>query len=80
MLCETGRLSETEQLIALAGLHALFEGHGIDYWLLGGWAVDFHAGSVTRPHDDLDVAVWLEDLDQVAALLAANGWKHTPAE
>jgi hypothetical protein len=27
------------------------------YWLFGGWAVDFHAGRVTRDHADIDLAV-----------------------
>jgi Aminoglycoside-2''-adenylyltransferase len=60
-----------QQLAALEELHRLLERHGIQYWLFGGWAVDFHAGTVTRPHDDLDLAVWLEDYDRIAAL-------HTP--
>ena len=67
-----------EQLAALARLHQLLERHGIEYWLFGGWAVDFYAASVTRAHDDLDVAVWLEDHDRIAALLAEDGWKHAP--
>ena len=73
-------VGEAEQLAALARLHELLVGHGIEYWLFGGWAVDFHAGQVTRPHDDLDIAVWLKDLDRIAALLAADGWKHAPEE
>jgi hypothetical protein len=71
-------VSEVEQLAALARVHELLARRGIEYWLFGGWAVDFHAGSVTRPHDDLDIAVWLKDHDQIAALLAADGWKHAP--
>jgi hypothetical protein len=51
-------VSEAEQLAALARIHELLEQHGIEHWLFG-WAVDFHTGAVTRPHDDLDVAVWL---------------------
>ena len=74
------RMSEAEQLGALARLHELFERNRIEYWLFGGWAVDFHAGSVTRPHDDLDLAVWLQDHDRIAALLAADGWDHAPEE
>jgi len=73
-------VSEAEQLAALARIHELLERHGIEYWLFGGWAVDFHAGSVTRPHDDLDIAVWLKDHNRIAALLAADGWKHAPEE
>jgi hypothetical protein len=37
-------------------------------------------GSVTRPHDDLDIAVWLKDHNRIDALLAADGWKHAPEE
>jgi hypothetical protein len=73
-------MGEAEQLAALARLDQLFERHGIEYWVFGGWAVDFHAGSVTRPHDDLDVAVWVKDHDRIAALLAADGWSHAPEE
>jgi hypothetical protein len=71
-------VSAAEQLAALARVHQLLERHGIEYWLFGGWAVDFHAGSVTRPHDDLDMGVWLKDHNRIAALLAEDGWKHTP--
>jgi hypothetical protein len=60
-----------QQLAALEELHRLLERHRIEYWLFGGWAVDFHAGTVTRAHDDLDLAVWLEDYDRIVAL-------HTP--
>jgi hypothetical protein len=59
-------------------MHELFTRSGIDYWLFGGWAVDFHVGSITRSHDDIDIAVWLDDHDRIAALLGAEGWKHAP--
>ena len=67
---------DRRQLSAIAQTHELFTRSGIDYWLFGGWAVDFHAGSITRPHDDIDVAVWLDDHDRIARLLGAEGWKH----
>jgi aminoglycoside-2''-adenylyltransferase len=51
---------------------------GVDYRLFGGWAVDFHAGWVTRVHDDVDIAVWLADRDRIAELLARDGWTHAP--
>ncbi|MGH3082707.1 MAG: nucleotidyltransferase domain-containing protein [Gaiellaceae bacterium] len=73
-------MSEAEQLAALARIHELLNGQGSYYWLFGGWAVDFHAGSVTRAHDDLDIAVWLNDHGRIAALLAADGWGHAPEE
>jgi hypothetical protein len=68
--------SARQQLAALEGLHELFEEHHIEYWLFGGWAVDFHAGAVTREHADLDIAVWKRDQDRIATLLTAQSWTH----
>ena len=68
----------SDQLAALVGLHHLLESHGVVYWLFGGWAVDFHAGRVTRAHGDLDVAVWQDDRGRLAALLEREAWAHTP--
>jgi hypothetical protein len=56
----------------------LLTGERIDYWLFGGWAVDFYAGAVTRAHDDIDIAVWLTDHERIAELLRADGWQHAP--
>ena len=70
--------SHRDQLSAIAQTHELLTRGGIDYWLFGGWAVDFHVGSVTRSYDDIDIAVWLDDHDRIAGLLGAEGWKHVP--
>jgi proline iminopeptidase len=71
---------ELLQLNGLAGVHELLTSGGIDYWLFGGWAVDFYAGEITRKHDDIDIAVWLDDHARAADLLAASGWRHVPHE
>jgi hypothetical protein len=68
----------SQQLSALARVSELLEEAEIAYWLFGGWAVDFYAGSVTRAHDDLDIAVWLVDLPRIAELLQDDGWHHAP--
>jgi hypothetical protein len=68
----------SSQLAALAGIHGLLHDHDVDYWLFGGWAVDFHCGRVTRAHGDLDIAVWWDDRDRVAALLEGQSWARTP--
>ena len=73
-------MSSAEQLASVSRLHHLLERHGVEYWLFGGWAVDFYAQSVTRAHDDLDIAVWLSDHPRIASLLAADGWSHVPDE
>lgn len=67
------------QLAALGRVGRLLADAGIDYWLFGGWAVDFYVGSVTRAHDDLDVAVWLADVSRIEELLRGDGWRHAPA-
>jgi nitroimidazol reductase NimA-like FMN-containing flavoprotein (pyridoxamine 5'-phosphate oxidase superfamily) len=71
-------MTTERQLESLARIHELLEHNEIEYWLFGGWAVDFHVGSVTREHDDLDLAVWHADLDRIAELLVAEGWEHAP--
>jgi dihydrofolate reductase len=75
---ERGSPRASAQLEALADVDHAFHDEGIAYWLLGGWAVDFHVGSVTRAHDDVDIAVWLQDLPRIAELLAGDGWAHAP--
>ena len=69
-----------EQLAALARVHGVLEDAGVEYWLFGGWAVDFHAGAVTRAHDDVDIAVWLDELARITELLEADGWRHVPSD
>jgi hypothetical protein len=63
-----------DQLDALAGIVSTFDASGIEYWLFGGWAVDFHAGRITRAHDDLDLGIWLDDISRIEALLNQEGW------
>jgi hypothetical protein len=77
MAMTTGETASA-QLQTIGWLHTALDEQGIDYWLFGGWAVDFHAGRVTRHHDDVDLAVWRSDLDRVRGLLEAQGWAHAP--
>ena len=72
-------MDEADQLEAIGQLHELLQSQGIEYWLFGGWAVDFHAGAITRSHDDIDIAVWLHNLERIDRLLAADGWIHHSA-
>jgi len=66
------------QLETIGWLHTVLGEQGIDYWLFGGWAVDFHVGRVTRDHSGVDLAIWRSDLDLVSGLLEAHGWAHAP--
>jgi hypothetical protein len=62
----------------LAELGSLLDRYELEYWLFGGWAVDFHIGAVTLEHDDIDLAVRLDEAQAIAALLEAEGWRHAP--
>jgi hypothetical protein len=66
------------QLAAIGRLHEQLVRQGVEYWLFGGWAVDFHVGRITRPHADIDVAIWRRDLEQVDQLLRHDGWTRVP--
>jgi hypothetical protein len=72
-------LSATQrQLAAIDRMHRRFTANDIQYWHFGGWAVDFHVGRITRPHADIDLAVWLSDIERIAALLETDQWRRTP--
>ena len=66
------------QLRALGAVTASLNTAGLEHWLFGGWAVDFHAGRITRPHSDVDLAIWLADLPLIDGVLRDAGWAHAP--
>ena len=72
------RSAAARQLAALADVDRLLGDEQLDYWLFGGWGVDFYAGRATRPHFDVDLAVWVEDVPRIAAVLEGAGWRHAP--
>ena len=66
------------QLAALGEVAGELDGAGLDYWLFGGFGVDFHVGELTREHGDVDLAVLAVDADAIAGRLLARGWVHRP--
>jgi len=68
------------QLDAIAGVAQLFRERSVDYWLFGGWAVDFWVGHATREHGDVDLAVRLRDRPAVHEFLLADGWHPAPVD
>jgi hypothetical protein len=62
-------------LEAIQQVHQAFGAIELQYWLFGGWAVDFHVGRVTRSHADIDIVVWLRDIDRVRDVLENDGWR-----
>jgi lincosamide nucleotidyltransferase A/C/D/E len=52
------------------------EGAGLTAWVDGGWAIDAVAGRQTRPHDDLDLVVWLAEVPEVERALGTLGYER----
>lgn len=47
---------EAAQLHTIRELFELAETRGIPLWLGNGWAIDARLGTITRPHEDVDIA------------------------
>ncbi len=55
----------------------LFEQHGIEVVVDGGWGVDALLGEQTRSHGDVDIALQHKDVPKLRALLEARGYPGT---
>jgi hypothetical protein len=62
------------QLKLIAEVTSLLTAADMRHWLFGGWAVDFLVGEVTRPHSDVEFAVWRSDFPAVRSLLKRRGY------
>jgi hypothetical protein len=63
-----------EQLAIIGEIRDLFASAGVDWWLFGGWAVDFHCGEVTRDHHDIEFYIREADAAVVRDVLAGRGY------
>lgn len=77
-MSEPGSPSTQDQLDAIASLSDVLDQNALEFWLFGGWAVDFCVGAITRQHDDIDVMAWRGDYDAINVALETTGWDHTP--
>ncbi len=58
----------------------LFEQHGIEVVVDGGWGVDALLGEQTRSHGDVDIALQHKDVPKLRALLEAHGYRDVPRD
>ena len=58
----------------------LFDQHGIEVVVDGGWGVDALLGEQTRLHQDLDIAVEHKDVPKLRGLLEARGYRDVPRD
>lgn len=56
-------------------LYKLFQENGIEVWIDGGWGIDSLLGKQTRPHKDLDIAIYHKDKPKLRKLLEEKGYK-----
>ena len=63
------------QMVVLGGIARRLDTAGAQFWLWGGWAVDFRAGRITRRHGDIDLVIRYSDRELVRRLLAEGGFR-----
>ena len=63
------------QLALLRELAFLFDRARVRFWLRGGWALDFHAGRITRDHGDIDLVARFRRRSRIRKLLEENGYR-----
>jgi hypothetical protein len=66
------------QLALLREIDEAFAAAGTDWWLFGGWAMDAHAGRVTRDHADIELFVRVEDAAVARTTLTGRGFVAPP--
>lgn len=57
---------------------ALMRNFQSDWFIAGGWAIDLYLGNISRPHDDIEIAIFRRD--QVALQNYLDGWLLQKAE
>jgi Aminoglycoside-2''-adenylyltransferase len=63
------------QLTLLPELAVLLDRARVRFWLRGGWALDFHAGRITRDHGDIDLVVRFRQRSRLRKLLEENDYR-----
>jgi lincosamide nucleotidyltransferase A/C/D/E len=59
---------------AVVELLDLLQSAGVDAWVDGGWGVDALLGYQSRPHEDLDLVVALDQVDRIREVLGSHGF------
>lgn len=62
------------QFALIQEIDAIFDIASINFWLRGGWALDFLLGRITRAHSDIDLVTWKYHSSQVQELLTRAGF------
>src|SRR5690554_2903517 len=68
------------QLKVLDELSTICDNLGVEFWLRGGWAIDFLLGKITRIHADIDLVAWIQDRDRLEKELINAGYERVPVK
>lgn len=66
--------STKKQLLLIEKVLKAFEKEELEIYLCGGWAVDFLAGVVSRPHVDIDTFIWKKDKGRISEIVKNLGF------
>jgi len=70
---------ETEsQLKILDEVSIITKELDIEFWLRGGWAIDFLLGKINRRHEDIDLVTWIQNRDSLEKSLIKSGYEQIP--
>lgn len=64
------------QIKIIDELSTISENIGAQFWLRGGWAIDFMLGKVTRPHSDIDIVTWITNREKLEFALLKAGYEQ----
>ena len=70
--------STRSQLRLIGKVAEAFRAARIGWWLFDGWAIDFHAGEVTRDHADIEIFAWQRDVARARDALIGRGYLAPP--
>ncbi|MBT2655391.1 hypothetical protein J7E81_09090 [Bacillus sp. ISL-18] len=68
------------QLKILTEISTISKTIGIEFWLRGGWAIDFLLGKITRKHDDIDLITWIQNREMLECELLKAGYEKIPVK
>lgn len=63
------------QLRVLGEIRTICKMIEINFWLRGGWAIDFLLGKITRLHEDIDLITWVHHREHLEDELVKAGYQ-----
>jgi len=77
-MCELLDKDTESQLKILDEVSIITEELEIEFWLRGGWAIDFLLGKINRRHEDIDLVTWVQNRESLEKALIKSGFEQVP--